>query len=173
VNRRLLLALVPTLLAAPVTGQEASETDSLAVEIVGLEGERVGTAWLVEGASGILVRVALSGLPSGEHALHVHEVGSCEPPFDSAGGHLRELGTSHGFLADGGGHIGDLPNVTVSLDGEARVEAFLTSVWFLGEGAVLLDADDSALVVHAGPDDHRSDPAGNAGGRIACGRIAR
>ncbi len=139
-----------------------------------LEGDEVGRATLTEGAKGVVIAADLDGLPPGAHALHVHSVGSCEPPFDSAGGHAKSEGKSHGIGSAGGMHEGDLPNVHVPESGGARVEAFAVGAT-LGAGTDgrlrLLDEDGSALVLHAGADDYATDPAGAAGARIACGVI--
>jgi len=164
------VTLLVVLPVAPTVAQEAP--DSLVVEVADLEGRPVGVAILVDGAAGILVRADLRGLPVGEHAVHLHETGVCEPPFDSAGGHLDTAGAAHGILSPGGMHTGDLPNFHVSAEGKARFDAFLPGVRLREGSPALLDRDGSALVVHALPDDYRSDPAGDAGTRIACGRIA-
>jgi Cu-Zn family superoxide dismutase len=169
VDRTLPIALVALLVAAPLPAQEAPR--SMVVEIANLTGQSVGVALLVDGPAGVLVRAELRGLPAGEHGFHVHETGACEPPFESAGGHLAEESTSHGFLSETGMHAGDLPNFHVSTAGEARFDAFVPGVRLDGGVPALLDADGSALVIHAMPDDYLSHPAGEAGTRIACGRI--
>ncbi len=142
-------------------------------ELIDTEGAFVGIAILTELPEGVRVQLRAEGLPPGEHALHIHETGRCEPPdFRSAGGHFNPFGKRHGLENPEGPHVGDLPNVRVdengSLDGE-----LLAGEVTLRPGArnSLLDADGSALVIHAGPDDYTSDPAGNAGPRIACGVV--
>lgn len=167
--RSLFLVILVVLGAGPLVAQETP--DSLVVEIADLEGRPVGFATFVDGPAGILVRAVLRGLPAGEHAVHLHETGVCEPPFDSAGGHLDVAGAAHGILSPGGMHAGDLPNFHASAEGEARFDAFVPGLRLRGGGPALLDADGSALIVHAFPDDYRSQPAGDAGTRIACGRI--
>lgn len=139
-----------------------------------VEGNEVGRATLTEAAKGVVIAAELEGVPSGTHALHVHAVGACEPPFDSAGSHAKSEGKSHGIRAAGGMHEGDLPNVHVPDSGAVRVEAFAvgTTLGAGGDGRLpLLDENGSALVVHAGADDYATDPAGGAGPRIACGVI--
>jgi len=114
----------------------------------------------------------VKGLPAGEHAFHIHAVGKCEPPFDSAGGHFNPAQHKHGIMA-GEGHAGDMPNLFVPASGELTVEILNTNVTLAkGKPNSLFDADGSAVVIHAGPDDYKSDPAGNAGGRIACGVVS-
>jgi Cu-Zn family superoxide dismutase len=139
-----------------------------------LDGNEVGTATLTEGAEGVVVAVELHDLPAGTHALHVHETGLCEPPFDSAGGHAKGGGKKHGILSPGGMHEGDLPNVHVPESGSLRVDAFAAGAT-LGAGddgrLAILDDDGAAIVLHAGADDYATDPAGAAGDRIACGVI--
>jgi Cu-Zn family superoxide dismutase len=138
------------------------------------ERQMVGEAVLRETAHGVLVTATLRGLPPGEHGFHVHERGTCEPPFESAGAHFNPTGRAHGFEDADGPHAGDLPNLIVPESGEVRVE-MLAPELSLEEGrrGSIVDRDGAALVVHAGPDDYSSDPAGNAGGRIACGIVER
>jgi Cu-Zn family superoxide dismutase len=137
-------------------------------------GATVGTATLRETASGVLVKVDFSNVSPGPHALHVHTTGKCEAPmFTTAGGHFAPGGTKHGLLAAGGPHAGDLPNAYVGADGKLSLEVLVPNVTLADGPRSLMDADGSALVLHATADDYLTDPAGNAGGRIACGVIAR
>jgi Cu-Zn family superoxide dismutase len=134
-------------------------------------GGEIGEATLRDTPNGVLVSLSLEGAPPGKHALHIHETGQCEPPFRSAGGHFAPDGRSHGFLDPQGPHAGDLPNITVPDTGRLQIEVLAPRVT-LTEGAHrLLDADGAALVIHQGADDYRTDPAGAAGERIACGVI--
>jgi Cu-Zn family superoxide dismutase len=154
----------------------AGEPDARA-ELRNEKGEAVGSVLLRAAPGGVLLVVRATGLPPGTHGFHIHETGKCEPPFQSAGGHFNPSGAKHGLLNPEGPHAGDLPNVTVAADGTLHVELF-TPLVVLGSGTsgaknVLFDADGSALVIHAGADDHRTDPSGHSGGRIACGVIAR
>ncbi len=137
------------------------------------QGKKVGTATLQETPHGVLISLDLDGVPPGTHAFHIHEVGKCEPPFTSAGGHFNPSGKKHGMLSAAGMHAGDLPNITVPESGKLKVDVFATGVT-LGSGQNgLLDADGSSLVLHAGPDDYTTDPAGNAGARLACGVVVK
>jgi superoxide dismutase, Cu-Zn family len=161
--------------SAACRAQGDPEQRRASVTIRDREGDVVGRATLTEGAVGIVIKAELEGLPPGTHAFHVHETGVCEPPFQSAGAHLSVSGSEHGILSPGGMHVGDLPNVHLPESGSIEVDAFLEGAT-LGEGGELLpllDEDGSALVLHAGADDYRTDPAGNAGDRIACGIITR
>lgn len=138
------------------------------------QGRTLGEATLRESANGVLIKADLQNVPPGTHAFHLHSVGKCDPPdFMTAGGHFNPTMMKHGLMATGGPHAGDMPNVTVGADGKLSVEVLDTNVT-LGSGPKsLFDADGSALVLHAMGDDYVSDPAGNAGGRIACGVVAR
>lgn len=154
----------------PETTHEEAERKTAAYDIANAAGETVGRVDLLDGAGGLLLKVEVDGLEPGEHGLHLHEAGRCEPPFESAGGHYSPAGRSHGLLSDGGPHAGDLPNLVVV--GEASNT--IAHVWAAGLRVVDLTRDDgSALVIHAGPDDYRTDPAGAAGERVACAAIVR
>src|SRR6516164_4127813 len=134
-------------------------------------GKEVGKARLTVNPSGVLVSLDLTAVPPGEHAFHIHAFGKCEPPdFKSAGPHFNPDQTRHGYLNPEGSHAGDMPNLHVPADGKLQVEILVPNVSLSGE-APLLDAEGSALVIHAGADDYKTDPAGNSGDRIACGVI--
>lgn len=135
------------------------------------KGDNVGVAKLTDTPHGVLIEVEFAGMPPGAHAFHIHEVGKCEPPFTSAGGHFNPGMKHHGFESPEGYHGGDLPNVVIPDSGSAKVQAFVAGVRLTSGSAKLFDEDGSALVVHAGPDDYKSDPAGAAGDRIACGVV--
>jgi Cu-Zn family superoxide dismutase len=137
------------------------------------DGKEVGKATLTDTPNGVLILLELVSAPAGTHGFHIHETGKCEPPdFKSAGGHFNPDGTEHGILNLEGPHAGDMPNVHVPADGKLTVEVLNTLVTIDGERA-LLDEDGSAVVIHAGADDYKSDPAGHAGDRISCGVIAK
>jgi len=137
-------------------------------------GQPAGRATITSTGEGVFITAQLRNLPEGIHAIHLHTVGRCDRPgFESAGGHINPDATQHGFLEDAGEHAGDLPNITVRSDGTAVADLFTTLVVLQGGDRALLDGDGSALVVHAGPDDYRTDPAGNSGPRIACGVIRK
>lgn len=158
----------------PAAEPSPSEEYLVAVaELINSEGAFVGIAILTELPEGVRIQLKAEGLPPGEHALHIHETGRCEPPdFRSAGGHFNPFGKAHGLENPKGPHAGDLPNVTVPENGSLDVDLVAGEVTLKpGAPHSLLDADGSALVIHAGPDDLTSDPAGNAGPRIACGVI--
>lgn len=134
------------------------------------DGLEVGAASFQAAPNGTLVRVAFVGVPPGPHALHIHETGSCQGDFTSAGGHYNPTGAAHGYWHEGGPHVGDLPTVFIPQNGETTVSLFNER---LRVDDQLLDSDGAAMVLHAKADDYRGQPAGNAGDRIACGEITR
>jgi len=136
-------------------------------------GNAVGHAVLSQFGGGVRILVDVTGLPAGDKAVHLHEVGRCEPPsFESAGAHVNPTGAEHGRANKKGPHAGDLPDIAVDASGRGHLEATARRVNLEKKGpATLLDADGSALVIHERADDHRTDPAGNSGARIACGVI--
>ncbi len=137
------------------------------------DGRSVGTATFTQAPYGVIVTAQLTGLPAGVHAMHIHEVGRCEPPFTSAGGHYNPSFRQHGVKNRSGYHAGDLPNFTAPASGGVRVDAITRDVT-LGQGAnSLFTPQGTALMIHSDPDDYSSDPGGNAGVRIACGVIVR
>ncbi len=158
-------------LALPASFAQAADPVSTALK--DKDGKEVGKATLTDTPNGVLILLDLGAAPAGTQAFHIHETGKCEPPdFKSAGGHFNPDGTEHGILNPEGPHAGDMPNIHVPADGKLTVEVLNTLVSLEAERA-LLDEDGSALVIHAGPDDYKSDPAGHAGDRIACGILAK
>jgi Cu-Zn family superoxide dismutase len=118
----------------------------------------------------IRVRVEAMGMSAGAYGAHVHAVGRCDAPdFTSAGPHWNPAGRQHGKNNPQGMHHGDLPNLTVGTDGRGSFEVTIPGARIAGGSHPLLDADGAAVVIHAGPDDYRTDPSGNSGARIACG----
>jgi Cu-Zn family superoxide dismutase len=142
--------------------------------LVDPDGKKIGNVALSQLAQGVRIFAEATDLPPGVHAFHIHETGECQPPeFTSAGGHYNPTGEQHGWDNPEGHHAGDLPNVHVRDDGVLAIEYFTDSVT-LGEGdTTLFDDDGSAIVMHEGADDYQTDPAGDAGSRIACGVISK
>lgn len=136
------------------------------------DGADAGTITFTEGTAGILLKFELKGLPPGPHGLHVHDTGTCEGDFSSAGAIYNPLGAKHGFLHEEGPMAGDLPNVHVGSDGTATGEMlspFLTMSKNSEE--TLFDDNGSSIVIFEAADDYASDPDGAGGKRIACGTI--
>ena len=135
-------------------------------------GRLLANATVVD-SGGVRVRVEAAGLVAGTYAVHLHETGLCEPPdFASAGPHWNPRGRQHGRLNPEGPHLGDLPNLNVGAGGAGTIEFAIGGASLRRGDDALLDRDGAALVVHAGPDDYRTDPSGNSGARLACGVVA-
>jgi len=131
-------------------------------------GHDLGTLSVTESSQGFIVSGSLAHLPPGTHGIHLHTVGSCEGSFASAGAHWNPTSRQHGFENPMGPHLGDLQNIVVGADSLAQVSVTNRGGVLRGAGG-LLDADGASIVVHAGPDDYRTDPSGNSGARFACG----
>jgi Cu-Zn family superoxide dismutase len=175
------IALIPVLVSCAVVCTSAqapatqrSTTPAAKATLKDAQGKTLGEATLRDSPAGVLVKLDLQNVPPGPHAFHIHAVGKCDPPdFMTAGGHFNPTMMKHGLMATGGPHAGDMPNLFVPMDGKLSVEVLDANVTLAAGAKSLFDADGSALVLHATGDDYTSDPAGNAGGRIACGVVGR
>jgi Cu-Zn family superoxide dismutase len=158
-----------TALAALLCGSAQAAPQTLTAELRNSTGQTIGGVTLTEAPKGVLMRIEAKGLSAGWHGLHFHEKGDCsKSDFTSAGAHVHGAGTAvHGLLNPSGNETGDLPNIYAGSDGEASAEVFST----LTSLAALRDADGSAVVIHANPDDHMAQPIGGAGPRVACAVI--
>jgi Cu-Zn family superoxide dismutase len=146
------------------------------VELKDAQGKSVGTATLESkgASSGVSMKLSLHGLPPGQHALHFHQKAQCDAPdFKSAGPHFNPEGKKHGLENPEGHHAGDMNNFTVDAKGKAKFKVVNKDVTLGDDSHSLFSNGGTALVIHAKADDMKTDPAGNAGDRIACGVITK
>jgi Cu-Zn family superoxide dismutase len=149
---------------ASLNNSATSSTATAAVRLA--NGTSAGTATAREVNGALQISLNLEGLPVGTRGVHVHMTGRCDAPeFTTAGAHWNPASMQHGLENPQGQHAGDMPNLEVGPDGRGSLEYTLKGATMNG----LLDTDGSALVVHAGPDDQKTDPSGDSGSRIACG----
>lgn len=158
-----------TTTAAPATAAPAG--GGITVSMISAGGAELGTLTLAEAGGNITVNGTLRGLPPGEHGIHLHMVGQCAPPFESAGGHWNPASKQHGTQNPQGPHAGDMNNITVGPDSTVTVNVTSAAGPLRGANG-LIDADGAAVVLHAKADDYKTDPSGNSGARIACGAVA-
>ncbi len=159
---------LPTTDAAPALEAGATLRDAA--------GKTVGAVRFTQPRTGgVQLEVTVAGLTVGTHGIHLHAVGACEASgataFGAAGSHFNPHAASHGLENPRGAHAGDLPNLVVGVDGAGVLRTTTERVTLAAGAASVLDADGTAVVIHAGPDDQASDPAGNSGVRIACGVV--
>ena len=171
--RRIAICLAAVIaLAGPAFAQSETAT----ANIMDLEGKSLGALTLMTMDGHVHISGELQGLPGGDHGIHIHEKGVCDAAakFESAGSHFNPTSHKHGKDNPEGPHAGDLPNISASAEGGGALVDITDESVTLGEGDTsVFDADGSAIVVHADPDDYKSDPSGNSGDRIACGIIEK
>jgi Cu-Zn family superoxide dismutase len=169
------LGLIAVVVVGMIGYGVAAEPKTIKVNLINITQQEVGTAMLRETSDGVLIRIELpakpAGIAPGVHAIHIHEVGKCEPPFNSAGEHFNPMQKRHGFFAKDGRHLGDLPNIHVPTNEPLTVELLAPQLTLDSGKTGVFDGDGSALVVHRSADNYRTDPAGDSGDRIACAVI--
>ena len=171
---RVVAVVVAAFLVAGCASMGTPTDNTARAELRNAGGQTVATATLTQVGGALRVVIEARGLPPGVKGVHVHAVGKCDPSdFTSAGSHFNPQGKQHGALNPQGPHAGDLPNLTIGADGKGRLES-TTQLLTLASGPTsVFDADGSAIVIHAAPDDFKTDPTGNSGARIACGVIVK
>jgi len=133
--------------------------------LVSSSGAVLGTVRVFSEPTGVMLRIDATGVPAGQHGVHVHTTGRCDPPgFTSAGPHWNPTERKHGHRNPAGFHMGDLGNLGVGADGRLIAGLLVPQATI----DALRDADGAALVLHAKADDEVTDPSGNSGDRIAC-----
>ena len=168
------LAVLATVVAGCSTAMRMRNAAARAEAVMyNTNGAPIGTAQLWQDANGVVnVEISSITLPAGMHGIHFHDVGKCEgPAFTTAGGHYNPMGMEHGLQNPRGPHAGDNPNIVIPAGGVGNVSFSTDRVSLTPGTRTLLDADGTALVVHAAADDQVTNPSGNSGARIACGVV--
>lgn len=138
-------------------------------ELQAKSGSQVsGTVSFTQVGDKVRIDVLASGVSPGEHGFHIHEVGDCSAPdAASAKGHFNPAAKAHGHHGTAERHAGDLPNLVADAAGKVKYSAETGPQALGGEGGIV----GRSVIIHADPDDYKSQPAGNSGKRIACGVI--
>ena len=168
-----LLMIISAVLMFATAGYAQENTKDSAVAVMkDAEGSTVGFATFTENACGVRIQAIVSGLTPGLHGIHIHEKANCTgPSFTSAGGHYNPLGKEHGLDNPKGPHAGDLPNLVVDENGTGYIDVTTDRVTLSPGPTTLFTANGTSLIIHSGPDDQMTNPAGDSGKRIVCGVI--
>jgi Cu-Zn family superoxide dismutase len=165
-------ALVLAGAATLATAAPKTPAPAVTAELKMADGKDVGTVAFTQTHAGVRLKLSLKGLPPGVHALHVHAVGKCEPPFTSAGPHFNPEQKKHGLKSAEGHHAGDMSNIIIPASGDRTLTVVNKDITLeKGKPNSVFQDGGTAVVIHANKDDYMTDPAGNAGDRIACGVI--
>ncbi|QPC47337.1 superoxide dismutase family protein [Mangrovibacillus cuniculi] len=157
-----------------ISGCALEQGSSANVSVINSDGDEIGTVEMQESPEGVKMSFDLTGLPPGEHAVHIHNKNKCDiPDFLSAGEHLNPDDKQHGLLNPEGAHAGDLPNLIADEQGVVKVDIVAPGVTLKDGKTTLFTKDGTSIVIHENADDGMSQPAGNGGERIACGEIKK
>lgn len=168
---RKLCFLIPFLFLSGCVKENPTKVD---VKMMNAKGDSIGTIGLQEQSSGVKLTLDLKDLPAGEHAINIHEKGDCKAPdFKTAGDHLNPDKKKHGLLHPKGAHAGDLPNIIARDDGTVKGELMAAKVTMLEGKTSLFTKDGTSIVIYENMDDGMTQPDGDTGERIACGKISK
>jgi len=170
--RLIAVALTLSLITLPAHAK-SGKSQPLVVTLKTSHGQDAGTATFKQAGDRVAIKLKLKNLPIGEHAVHIHQNPQCDAPdFKAAGPHFNPAGKQHGMLNPMGHHNGDLPNISIDQNhvGEATLKVDYLSLDPAAADSLFANGGTS-IVVHERSDDMKTDPAGNAGNRIACGVI--
>ncbi|CDQ39225.1 MULTISPECIES: superoxide dismutase family protein [Virgibacillus] len=157
-----------------MTACQQEDPKSRKVEMYNASGDMVGTASFNEQSDGVNVKLKLEGLEPGFHGIHIHEYAKCEgPDFKSAGNHFNPTGAEHGLMHPEGSHLGDLPNIEADAGGLVDADLMLPQTTLLDGKNSLIKGDGTSIIVTQDEDDGMSQPGGNSGQRILCGKLTK
>lgn len=167
------LALLLTACSLPYVPPFTPPPPAAMARLIDANGRPVGQAVFLQQGRSVRVLLDVTGMPPGMHAVHLHEVGRCDPPsFESAGGHFNPEKAQHGSMNRRGPHAGDLTNIVVETGGKGHLETSTRRVNVRWRGKdSLLAGNGTAIIVHANADDLTTDPDGGSGARLACGAV--